>query len=80
MLEYLWIKLKTTIIKIFFFRENEKTVLPNCRLTFWLFTKLAAAYKGFAKQRPPPPICRNEAWEPSGDLAEWRPSRFSGDA
>jgi len=54
--------------------------MVNWRVTFRLFTKLAAAYKGFAKQRPPPPICRNEAWEPLGDLAEWRPSRFSGDA
>ena len=35
---------------------------------FRLYAKLAAAYKGFAKQRPPP-ICRNEAWEPLGDLA-----------
>jgi len=41
---------------------------------------LAAAYKGFAKQRPPPPICRNEAWEPSGDRGGGGGSRLSGDA
>jgi len=41
---------------------------------------LAAAYKGFAEQRPPPPICRNEAWEPLGDLAEWRSRRSCADA
>jgi len=59
------------------------------RLTFRLFTKLAAAYKGLRsivrKVRDHPPKfagMRRESLRTlvRGDLAEWKPRRFRADA